>query len=566
MNENPIFLRCLFLLMGVLQACLHLVRDYDSIDLGEGNGPPKRRNALLASLGVQDQTLAKLPRSARVLIENSGLIASRAFKLVLCGTIMAHSPLYFIFVRHTAWKWTYAVGRTVFRQLPPTSPPTGLVNVFRLGWQAFYASLMLVALWEVSNTIFDITVPQPPTKKGEPLTSEVKDARGVVVHRSADPNGSLLNGLKAKREIPKAFAFWELKLISTDFEARRQTIYTDVDRQGGSTWTQICQVCLAELNAIKQRITNANAPNVSSAQQKEQELRRQQHEHMIGREAQQQQAVGLPRIADQSVVGDADVFAKGSRGSPTIVSNFARSIGQSPRSDQLVPVARKALQWSADSVLSRSDQEKFAKAGTGNGFIAQQGQSYILEFLRSPIGEPFRQTFDRLVAAVILGSGPATNKRNILHASSALTQLVMSSLMEDAYGSVSKDVPTIIRTLTEVVNSIERYVGQEAKPHWTDVSFKEEARWQVAKEATEVLSVLRSGLERIVLAFGEYADSIGLSKKEVREAREAATGARGGVAALPAPSERAAIGTRSGARDVERRPEMEETRSRRRRN
>ncbi|SMR61022.1 unnamed protein product [Zymoseptoria tritici ST99CH_1E4] len=566
MNENPIFLRCLFVLMGLGQASLHLSRDYDAIDLSEEHGLSRRRNALLSYLGVQDQTLDKLPRSARVLVENSGLIADRAFKLVFCGTVMAHSPFYFIVVRRMAWRWTYAIGRTIFRELPPTSPPTGLVNLVRLAWQAFYSSLLLVAIWEVSNTIFDITVPQPPTKKGEPLTSEIKDARGAVVHRSADPNGSLLNGLKAKREIPKAFAFWELSLISKDFEARRRSIYTDVDRRDGSTWTQICQVCLSEIRAIKERITEANRPALSSAQQKEQELRRQQHEHLIGQEVEEQQIVGLRKIADRPVVNDAAVFARGSNGSPFAVSNLARSIGQSPGSDAALPVARKALQWSADRALSRADQERLAKFGTGDGFIAQQSQGYILQFLRSPPGEPFRKTFDRQVAGVILGSGPATNKRNIIYASEALTQLVMCSLVEDSYGSVAKDVPEIVRTLTEVIDAIEKYVGHEAKAHWTDVNLREEARWQVATEAAEVLQVLRSGLERIVLAFGEYAGSIGLSKKEVREAREAAVGSRGGAGALPASKEKAAIGAGERSREVERRPEMEETASRRRRN
>jgi nucleoporin NDC1 len=140
---------------------------------------------------------------------------------------------------------------------------------------------------------------------------------------------------------------------------------------------------------------------------------------------------------------------------------------------------------------------------------------------------------------------------------------VLSSLVEDTYGSVQKDVAGIVRTLTDVVASIEKFVGHEAKPHWTDVTFREKSRWQVAKEATEVLQALRSGLERIVLAFGEYADSIGLSRKEVREAREAAAGSR---AALPAPPERSAIGAGPGGREVERRPEMEEARTRRKRN
>ena len=41
------------------------------------------------------------------------------------------------------------------------------------------------------------------------------------------------------------------------------------------------------------------------------------------------------------------------------------------------------------------------------------------------------------------------------------------------------------------------------------------------KEVDELLTVLKTALEEILLAFGEYAAALGLPKKELRDAREA---------------------------------------------
>ena len=40
-------------------------------------------------------------------------------------------------------------------------------------------------------------------------------------------------------------------------------------------------------------------------------------------------------------------------------------------------------------------------------------------------------------------------------------------------------------------------------------------------EVTELVDLLRKGLEEVLLAFGEYATSLGLEARELREAREA---------------------------------------------
>lgn len=520
LNENPIFLRCWFVVLGLAQAGLHLLRDYDLVDLQTDETKEEKKNPFVAYFGVPAGVMEKLPLPVRTLTEQSGSILNHTLQLAFVGLFLLHFPLYYFFLRGTAWKWSYSIGRTFFRQLPESAPPTGLVHFVTLLMQAIYTGLMLVTLWEVSNIAFTTIVTQPPLKKGEPLTSEIKDSRGVVLHRSRDPNGSLLTGLKSKKSVPKAFAFWELYLICTTFETRRRTIYTEVDRAGGNTWSQICALCLAEISAVKTRVEAANDPVAYKAKlQAEAERRRQQEELLASTD---DRPLGLKRIADQGVQTNADVFAKRTPDLGVSLGNFTKSIGQSPGAvNPVSPHARKAIQWTADAVLSKEEQQRLANASasTGTGLLEKfLPRQYLVQFLQTPVGAPFRQTLGRRLSSAVFGKGESA-KGNLIHAVKILERLIMCSLQEDQFGSVQKDVAAVVRSLTSTVVLMEQFV-REARPHWSDV---ERPRGAVARgEVVEVLDILKKSLEQIVLGFGEYADGLGLSLKEVREAREAA--------------------------------------------
>ena len=142
----------------------------------------------------------------------------------------------------------------------------------------------------------------------------------------------------------------------------------------------------------------------------------------------------------------------------------------------------------------------------------------MLSFLQTPVGEPFRKTFARLANAVIFGV-PRSNRVNIVHAVRSLTALVLASLKEDDYGQAAKDVPTIIRTYTATIGEIQRFIGV-FEPSWTDVEFTAKRSRQVP-EVDELVREMRDGLEQMLLAFGEYTGSLGMSKREVKEAKEA---------------------------------------------
>jgi len=500
LNENPIVLRSLYLYLAAVQTCVHLYSERDTVSLLKA----EENNKQGSSEGTQSvRPIDKLKQTLPT-------IAQQSFKLMILGlvTIM---PIYLIFLRRTAWSWTSFFGRIFFRNLPKHSTPAGFIHLPGLIWQSASSCLMMIFLWEISNAVFTLYVAQPPLKKDNPLTSEIKDNAGSYVTKSQDPNGSLLNGLKSKKEVPKTFAFWELYLICTQFDARRKTIFNEVDRKTGSTWVQMSTACLSEIEAIRSRIRASQDPVEGRAKMAAEELARKQQEHLIGHP--QTEPMGLPSIANRGVQ-DGEVFAKQSSSFAQNVGALARSVGQSPNAhNPLTPRARRALEWGTDRVLSKEQQAQLSKQALG-----KETNAYVLSFLQTPVGEPFRKTFARLANAVIFGI-PHSNRVNIVHAIRSLTSLVLASLKEDDYGQASKDVPAIIRAYTATIGEIQRFLAV-LEPSRTDVEFDANKSRQV-REISDVVQELRNGLEQMLLAFGEYAGSLGLSKREVREAKEA---------------------------------------------
>ncbi|EME38555.1 hypothetical protein DOTSEDRAFT_57605 [Dothistroma septosporum NZE10] len=525
LNENPIFLRSLFIVLGVLQAGLHLVNDYDYVNIpatpreAREREQEAQRNVLTSILSPE--TVAKLPTVVRTLADKLGPIVHSAVNITIV-TVMAHIFIYFLVLRRPLWSFFYSIARTWF-QLPNSAPPPGIsdLHIWALFRQTLTAPLALSIMWEVTNTIFTVFVAQAPILKDAPLTSEVKDTRGVLLRRSKDPNHSLLDGLKNKREVNKTFAFWELYLIATQYDNRRKTIYTEVARKDGSTWSQVCEVALKEVAAIGTRIQAEMIPEQKTVQEDKPAFSRLVEDDLNASKPEQR---GLPKIADREVTGNGDVFTKKQPDFAQTFGNLARSVGQSANTQNpITPTALKYLEFGADQLVSKEGRERLSR-----NQIQQQADSYLARILQTPIGEAFRSTFARQVKKVVFGS-PTSNKANIVFATRALTELAVKSLKEDDYGQVQADIAKIVRAFTATIKSIENYT-QQLKPHWTDFGFTQQDR-HVA-EVQELLEILKTCLKQIMLTFGEYASVLGLSKKEVREAGEATGDAPAPVALI----------------------------------
>ena len=490
-NENPVFLRAVFVCLAVAQTALHLSRGEDRVPV-----PQKDEDPIAAHQREQEGSKWRIPGSVLGLWEKMPTIGGRVAKLALPGFAFT-LPIYFLLLRPWFWPYFYSVTRTFFRSLPPSARPTGLQHMPTLIWQALTSSFMLISLWELSNATFTIFVARPPLAKSgaEPLTSG---------QASKDPNGSLLTGVKRKKEVTRTFAFWELSLICQFFEPRRRTIYTEVDRANGSTWTQISKLCLDEITAIQTRIKDFQTTSTPPAPEPA------PSQAGLMPPAQQPAPLGMPKIADRGVVTNGALTTNPPRTFERTVGEVAKAIGQSPNSHSpLVPRAKRALEWSSEHGLNRQN-------------LDNQASGLVTSIMQTPVGEPLRQTFARRVKAVVLGQ-PISHAPTIIHASRALSTLCAKSLKEDDYGQVAKSIALIIRTYVETITAIESFV-RELKPHWSDVNFR--PRDREVKEVRQVVGELRTGLEEVVLAFGEYAGSVGVSKKELREARECVAAGR----------------------------------------
>jgi nucleoporin NDC1 len=281
--------------------------------------------------------------------------------------------------------------------------------------------------------------------------------------------------------------------IAQRFQGRRKLLFEEIDRKGGSTWSQILEVCLGVVNGISTRITEYESPPATPATVN-----------------QTQDDPGLPRLAqplkDDNIYGAPPAPKSRTASIAHTVGLIAKSHGQSPSEPpalKMIDKARSMLPVDRNKALSNS------------GVLTVANQ-YIMKFLQSPMGQPFRQEYRRRMAVVVLGT-PYGDVGLIIDAIDSLTRFAVCSLKEDPYGNVQRDVPTIIRTFTATISKLEGF-KQHLGTHWTDVEKKRES-----PEVDTIQAVLKGGLHELLGAFGDYSEDLRLSQRDMREAREAAT-------------------------------------------
>lgn len=495
LNEKPVYLTCYLFFLALVQSCIHLYHDYDRIDMPVVKTKPRgSTDPAPAIIHPAIQVRAKLFDLAQKALK-------RTIVLALASPVLYAMPLgiYPYSIRQCAWSFTRSWAK-IFWTLPKSS---SLPSIFPFHWsiilRTMTAGFLLTMLWEVGNTAFSVYVAQEPLKNERPITYE-----------SRDPNGSLLTGLKGKKLQTRAFAFWELAYIAERFEGRRKAIFEDIDRKGGSAWSQILGVCLGVINGITLRIADYERPPTAPS----------------STTASNQTAIpGLPRLAPPVKDGlkkSGDLFGAVPRASSAsqtaleAVGKYAKIHGQSPPGP-LSPKTRRLMEKAEGVVLTPEQKQVMAAQGLTGIF-----RDWALAVIKSKLGWPFRQEYRRRIGAVVLGA-PYGDVGIIVDAIDALTRLAVCSLTEDKYGNVQRDVKLIIQTLTATITQLEAF-RTRIGIHWTDILANQES-----PEVDVVLAALKSGLGDLVAAFGDYSEDLRLSQSEMRMAREAAT-----IAAPPA--------------------------------
>lgn len=216
----------------------------------------------------------------------------------------------------------------------------------------------------------------------------------------------------------QAFAFWELAYIAERFEGRRKSIFEDIDRKGGSAWSQILGVCLGVINGMTLRIAEyERPPPVASS----------------SLTSNKDPITGLPRLAPPIKAGlqkPGDLF--GAPPKPSTVSEsaleavgkYAKNHGNSPPGP-LSPRSKKLLDKAESAFLTPVQKQQLAAQGFTGLF-----RGWTLWVINSELGRPFRQEYRRRIAAVVLGS-PYGDVGIIVDAIDSLTRLAVCSLTED---------------------------------------------------------------------------------------------------------------------------------------
>lgn len=479
----------MFFLLAANQSLAHIYGDCGRFQLPvdkSGTSPGEDSSAR-----EQAFPLATLRRKAPMIIRNA---VSRSLTTIVLG-----APAYFLLLRQPVWQWTYSIFKHVFTlpkaTRPTTIPPMPVDLMLRFAVQG----LLLALLWEFSNAAFDAYVADAPLKKGGYLTDESKD-----------PNGSLLAGLKAKKELPRNFAFWELSLIAHRSSARRAMIYNEIERPGGSAWSQLVMICLGELQTMANRIQDVQTATTALDAQSSQPA-----------QVQSLPKLGNPLKQDQIFSNPAPPKTT-YKTIATNVGTFAKAYGQSPGAhDPVTPQAKKLLTYSKEKIMPRLSDETQKELSPQTWY--NQAQGFAAKFMRSPVGVPFRQTAPRQLNAVVLGT-PTGSLSTIVDAVTSISKLAVCSIKESMYGQVSSDVANIVRTFTSTIEALENVV-QTMSISWTDLD--SEGRPRTSRGSSEVdiiLAALRQGLTELLNEFGEYADNINLSPAEVRRAKEAVGG------------------------------------------
>lgn len=184
LNERPLYLRFLFMMLAVAQTSVHLWKDYDRIDV------PAMQPKKLGEDATAEALVKRGPKPRIILVKQLRPMFVTAASLSLFVTVSA-TTVYFFGARQLLWEYYYSFSRN-FISLAKTSRPTGLAPFAPLVAKFVTEGALLVLLWEFVNKAFDVYIAQEPLKNNKPITSDSKD-----------PNGTLLNGLKSKKETVK---------------------------------------------------------------------------------------------------------------------------------------------------------------------------------------------------------------------------------------------------------------------------------------------------------------------------------------------------------------------------
>lgn len=500
LNERPIYLTGVFVVLGIAQSVVHLYKDLSSLQIEASPLPPPsnpdQRTHRIASISYQLQ-VAIIPILRRSFVTSGISAILGPFVYTLC-------------FRRFLWRWHLMFAKLWFNiprsdALPSGYPPANPSMILR----SFALGFLLVLTWEISAFLFSALMMQQPLKKGQPLSAASKD-----------PNGTLLNGIKSKNDIVKTFAFWELALIARSFPERRKAIFADIERKDGTCWAQMQGAALDVIRAITLRI-NPPDPAVETELALQKAAANGSPTHVNA----------LPPITSplskKNIISASTPPQTQKEKLQSLSGSIVKSLGQSPRP------------WSPPMSKIKGVVENVKPPGFSNDLVATFWSERWSTLQASPMGwvlswfGAFLQIpKQQKINAVVLGSEHASTAL-IVDSIESLTRMLVASLSDDVYGKAISGVPDAVRTMASVITSIEGFVQDTG----TGLDGKLE-------EIEIVVERLKVGLAELLSAFQLYLSDVGLGVAELRDARHAAE--RRGLIPTETETERAAQAVHAG--------------------
>lgn len=465
LNEKPIFLRLYTLLLGGAYAMVHLYLGNSSLVIPISSLPASPNTEVKAqNTHPQKSILAQLQQRS----------SSAVLRILsVPTTVMILAPfLNTFFFRQLFWQMHLSIAK-LFNNLsranarPVGLPPLGPLHLLR----CLLAGFLLAATWEMTTILFLTYLGQEPTKAGFPLSTTSKD-----------PNGTLLTGLRAKRDVVRTFAFWELSIIAQKHRDRRKTIFEDIERATGPIWAQMSEAGLNILREVDNRILGP-PPKASPPQ---------------GTNV----VESLPHIVPE--VQTHSIF----KASPK------PSMGESLVGGSLRKIGSSSQPWRPPiETTTKAMETKLLEYARPPGATQAQSQSLIEQWInllqKSPIGWFFTSTKAARINATVLGS-PNSDAAVIVDVVNSLTKMLIASLTEDTYGKATPTVPETVRQFTKTLTIIEDFVAKNSPVGSRGI-----------QEVQIIVERLRAGLKELLSAFQLYLLDVGLGIADLNQAKKA---------------------------------------------
>jgi nucleoporin NDC1 len=378
------------------------------------------------------------------------------------------------------WKAHLGFAKLIFNLQRSNARAMGLPPIFGTMHVTIFTGFFIGFTWEVCSLLFIVYLRKEPIKKDLPLSAASKD-----------PNGTLLNGLKAKRDIVKTYAFWELAIIAQGNPDRRKAIFTDIERPAGPAevkktttiteierpkgpiWAQMLEQALKVLKQADDRISPPESAPIKP------------HEKMPDIE-------NLPKILPMAKT--RDIFA-----SPTPAQSARMKIAGVLR-EEAGKLMSSPEPW-------RPQLDKAVKM-IEDSQLADARSAISREVRQSPAAWFFRSTNAARINATVLGS-PYSNAAILVDAIEAVTRMLVASLQEDLYGNAIKGVPATVKQFTTSITLIETLIKANP-PGKGDIG-----------EVEIVLGRLKAGLRELLAAFQTFLNDTALGIGELNAAKSA---------------------------------------------